>query len=59
VSVKLGYTDPTRLSEQLRDWTGFSPKELRQVADAEEFVRRLVTRLRRSDVEDEQPADAG
>lgn len=59
VSVKLGYADPTRLSEQLRDWTGFSPKELRQVADPADFVRRLVERLRRSDVEDEQPADAG
>jgi AraC-like DNA-binding protein len=59
VSVKLGYTDPTRLSEQLRDWTGFSPKELRHAAEPTEFVRRLVERLRRSDVEDEQPADAG
>ena len=59
VSVKLGYADPTRLSEQLRDWTGFSPKELRQAADPVEFVKRLVERLLRSDVEDEQPADAG
>jgi AraC-like DNA-binding protein len=59
VSVKLGYADPTRLSEQLRDWTGFSPKELRQDAEPTEFVQRLVERLLRSDVEDEQPADTG
>lgn len=59
VSIKLGYADPTRLSEQLRDWTGFSPKELRQVADPTELVRRLIERLRRADVEDEQSADAG
>jgi AraC-like DNA-binding protein len=59
VSLKLGYADPTRLSEQLRDWTGFSPKELRHVAEPTEFVGRLVERLRRSDVEDEEPADAG
>jgi AraC-like DNA-binding protein len=59
VSVKLGYAEPARLSEQLRDWTGFAPKELRHAVTPTEFVRRLADRLRRADVEDEQAADAG
>ena len=59
VSVKLGYTDPERLSEQLRDWTGFAPKELRQTVEPTEFVRRLVARLRHAELEDEEATDAG
>jgi len=59
VSVKLGYADPERLSEQLREWTGFAPKDLRQSAEPTEFVRRLVERLRRAELEDEEAAGAG
>jgi AraC-like DNA-binding protein len=59
VSVKLGYSDPERLSEQLREWTGFAPKDLRHAAEPTEFVRRLVERLRRAQLEDEEAADAG
>ena len=59
VSVKLGYAEPARLSEQLREWTGFAPKELRHSVEPTDFVRRLVDRLRRAELEDEQAADAG
>jgi len=59
VSVKLGYAEPARLSEQLREWTGFAPKELRRGVEPAEFVRRLAERLRRAEIEDETAADAG
>jgi AraC-like DNA-binding protein len=59
VSIKLGYADPALLSEQLREWTGLAPKDLRHAVDPTEFVRRLVERLRRSDVVGEEAADAG
>ncbi len=58
VSVKLGYADPARLSEQLREWTGLAPKDLRHAIEPTEFVRRLVERLLHADV-DEEAADAG
>ena len=59
VSVKLGYAEPARLSEQLREWTGFAPKELRHAVEPTEFVRRLAERLRHADLEDEEAAGAG
>jgi AraC-like DNA-binding protein len=59
VSVKLGYAEPALLSEQLREWTGFAPKELRQAAEPTEFVRRLAERLRRAELENEDAADGG
>jgi len=59
VSVKLGYADPALLSEQLREWAGVAPKELRHAVTPREFVRRLADRLRRADMEDEQAVDAG
>ena len=59
VSAKLAYADPALLSEQLREWAGVAPKELRHAVTPTEFVRRLAERLRRADVEDEQAADAG
>jgi AraC-like DNA-binding protein len=59
VSVKLGYAEPERLSEQLREWTGYAPKELRHSAEPTEFVRRLVERLRHASAEDEETAGAG
>lgn len=58
VSVKLGYADPGLLSGQLREWSGFAPKELRH-AEPTEFVRRLVERLLHVDMENEPAADAG
>lgn len=59
VSIKLGYADPERLSEQLREWTGYAPKDLPHVAHPAEYVRRLVEHLRRGSTEDEEVAGAG
>ena len=59
VSVKLGYSDPERLSDQLRDWTGFAPKDLRHGAEPAEYVRRLVEHLRRANAHAVDTADAG
>ena len=59
VSVKLGYTDPERLSDQLREWTGYSPRELRQSAHPAEYVRRLVEHLRHVSAEGEEIVGAG
>lgn len=59
VSAKLGYADPERLSDQLREWTDCSPKDLRQGVAPAEYVRRLVEHLRRSSTQDEEIAGAG
>jgi AraC-like DNA-binding protein len=59
VSVKLGYADPERLSDQLREWTGFAPKDLRREAEPAEYVRRLVVHLRRTGAPILDAADAG
>ncbi len=59
VAVKLGYADPERLSDQLWEWTGYSPKDLRHVAHPVEYVRRLVKHLQRVGTEDEEIAGAG
>lgn len=59
VSTKLGYAEPERLSDQLRDWTGYSPRELRHAASPAEYVRRLVEHLHRADAEDEEAIGAG
>ena len=53
VAHKLGYGEPESLRRQLREWTGHSPKELRQLVPPEEFVRLLADYLRRADAEDE------
>jgi len=56
VALKLGYADPDSLSEQLREWTGCSPKELRSTMGPEAFVHALASHVLRSseeqDVED-------
>jgi AraC-like DNA-binding protein len=55
VASKLGYADPDHLTEQLREWTGCSPKELRSTLSPEQFVRMLASHLRQTaehDVED-------
>jgi AraC-like DNA-binding protein len=59
VSTKLGYTEPERLSDQLRDWTGCSPRELRHAMTPAEYVRRLVEHLRRTGTDDEEALGAG
>ena len=59
VSLKLGYAEPERLSEQLREWTGYSPKELRHLVEPTDYVRRLVEHLRRAEMDSEESADAG
>jgi AraC-like DNA-binding protein len=47
IALKLGYSDPSGMSEQLREWTGLAPKEIRRSLGAEQFVRRLAEHLRR------------
>jgi AraC-like DNA-binding protein len=51
IALKLGYSDPDYLSEQVREWTGCSPKDLRNALAPEEFVRSLATHLLRTNVE--------
>jgi AraC-like DNA-binding protein len=51
IAFKLGYGAPDHLSEQLREWTGCSPKDLRKTLSPEEFVHALANHLLRLDVE--------
>ena len=57
VALKLGYADPSHLSEQLRAWTGLAPKEIRRALPPAEFVRRIAEHLRRVDVEAEDEVE--
>jgi AraC-like DNA-binding protein len=52
IAFKLGYTEPQQLSEQLRQWTGHAPKEIRRSVEPSEFVHLLVEHLLRADVEE-------
>jgi AraC-like DNA-binding protein len=56
IALKLGYSDPSGMSEQLREWTGMAPKEIRRTIGAEQFVRLLADHLRRAEPEDEELA---
>jgi AraC-like DNA-binding protein len=51
VAFKLGYADPDHLTEQLREWTGCSPKDVRSTLTPERFVRMLASHLLRSNAE--------
>jgi AraC-like DNA-binding protein len=51
VAFKLGYADPDHLTEQLREWTGCSPKDLRSTLTPDRFVRVLASHLLRSNAE--------
>ena len=51
VAFKLGYADPDHLTEQLREWTGCSPRDLRSTLSPDRFVRVLATHLLRSNAE--------
>jgi AraC-like DNA-binding protein len=51
IALKLGYAAPDHLSEQMREWTGCSPKELRNTLSPEEFVHALASHLLRANVE--------
>jgi AraC-like DNA-binding protein len=51
VALRLGYGDPDQLSEQLREWTGCSPRDLRSTLGPEEFVRTLAQQLMRQSAE--------
>jgi AraC-like DNA-binding protein len=51
VAVKLGYADPDHLTEQLREWAGCSPKDLRSTLSPDQFVRMLAAHLLRSNAE--------
>jgi len=46
IALRLGYSDPGGLSEQLREWTGVAPREIRRSIHPEAFVRLLGERLR-------------
>jgi AraC-like DNA-binding protein len=54
VALKLGYAEAHLLSEQLRDWTGHAPKDIRRSLSPERFVRLLAEHLRRADAEEEE-----
>jgi AraC-like DNA-binding protein len=58
IAVKLGYADPVNLSEQLRDWTGYSPKDLRRSLAPDSFVRLLANHLLHVVVESDEIEDA-
>lgn len=51
VALKLGYADPDHLTEQLREWTGCSPRDLRSSLSPEQLVRMLASHLMRSNAE--------
>jgi AraC-like DNA-binding protein len=51
VAFKLGYADPDHLTEQLREWTGCTPKDLRSTLTPDQFVRMLASHLLRSNAE--------
>jgi AraC-like DNA-binding protein len=57
VALKLGYADPSQLSEQLRDWTGLAPKDIQRALPPAEFVRRIADHLRRADAEAEDEVE--
>lgn len=57
IALKLGYADPDILSEQLRDWTGYAPKDIRRVLPAEDFVGLLADHLRRADPEEQDAVE--
>jgi AraC-like DNA-binding protein len=57
VALKLGYADPGHLSEQLRDWAGVAPKDIRSEVSPAEFVRRIADHLRRIDAEAEDEVE--
>jgi AraC-like DNA-binding protein len=57
VALKLGYSDPGQLSEQLKDWTGLAPKDIRRELPPAEFVRRIAEHLRRVDTEAEDEVE--
>ena len=57
VALKLGYADPGHLSEQLREWTGLAPKDIRRTLTPAEFVRRIAEHLRRVDAEAEDEVE--
>jgi AraC-like DNA-binding protein len=57
VALKLGYTDPGQLSEQLRDWTGLAPKDIRRALAPAEFVRLIADHLRRVDTEEKDEVE--
>jgi len=57
IAVKLGYSDPSFMTAQLREWTGVAPKEIRRTLDAQQFVRLLAAHLRRTGVPQDEDED--
>lgn len=51
VAFKLGYADPDHLTEQLREWTGCSPRDLRSTLTPDQFVRVLASHVLRATAE--------
>jgi AraC-like DNA-binding protein len=57
VALKLGYVDPGILSEQLRDWTGYAPRDVRRQLAPSKYVRLLADHLRRADAAEEDAVE--
>ena len=53
VATRLGYADPDQMTEQLRQWTGRTPKEIRTELSPAAFVQLLAAHLLRPHDEDE------
>ena len=51
ITAKLGYSDADTLSKLLNEWTGYSPKEIRNEVPPELFVRLVADHLRRETTE--------
>ena len=49
IALALGYGDPSSMSEQLREWTGMGPREIRDGVGTEQFVQLLLDHLQGSD----------
>lgn len=57
VALKLGYTEPILLSQQLRNWTGLVPKDIRRALEPAEFVCLVAHHLRRLGAEEEDEVE--
>ena len=45
IATRLGYADPDQMTEQLRQWTGHSPRNVRADLSPTQFVRLLAAHL--------------
>lgn len=45
IALKLGYSDPEQLTNQLSEWTGLAPRDIRRALSPERFVQLLAEHL--------------